>query len=279
MINAGLLNWTVVDDYKTELWASNLTSLVPRQNVVLRKGGQIGYAVRKESVDLLAALNDFLMTHRQGTLQGNMLINRWYRDFDWTTNALAATDYQRFEELAKIFQTYGEQYGFDYLMVAAQGYQKSRLDQNARSEAGAVGVMQLLPSTASDPIVGIPDISDVDANIHAGMKYLDWIRNRYFNEPEIDPYDQTLFTFAAYNAGPARIRQLRKEAAKQGYDPNIWFDNVELIAAREIGRETGQYVANIVKYYIANRQSPIANRLSISRQLQRSEKRKKAGVD
>ena len=122
-----------------------------------------------------------------------------------------------------------------------------RLDQNARSNAGAIGIMQLLPTTASDPTVGIPDISEAEDNIHAGVKYLDWIRNRYFDDPEIDPYDQTLFAFAAYNAGPARVRKLREEAAKQGYAPNIWFDNVELVAARVIGRETGQYVANIVK--------------------------------
>jgi len=272
MVNAGMLNWAIVDDYKAELWAGVLTELTPRKDIELRRGGQMGYAVRKDSVEFLSVLNDFLSTHRQGTLQGNMLINRWYRDFDWTTNALAANDYHRFNELAGIFQTYGKQYGFDYLMVAAQGYQESRLDQNARSHAGAVGVMQLLPTTASDPNVGIPDISKAENNIHAGVKYLDWIRKRYFNDPEITPYDQTLFAFAAYNAGPARVRKLRAEAVKQGYDPNIWFDNVELVSARVIGRETGQYVANIVKYYIAYR-------LSIERQVQRSEERKKAGID
>ena len=138
--------------------------------------------------------------------------------------------------------------------------------QNARSRAGAVGIMQLLPSTAADPNVGIPDISDAEANIHAGIRYLNFIRNRYFNDPEIDDFNKTLFALAAYNAGPARITKLRNKAEQQGYSPNKWFDNVEMIAAKEIGAETVQYVANILKYYVVYR-------LSIIRTLQRQEAR------
>ena len=119
-----------------------------------------------------------------------------------------------------------------------------------RSPAGAIGIMQLLPSTAKDPNVGIEEIFEVEANIHAGIKYLHFIRNRYFSNSEITPLDQTFFALAAYNAGPARVRDLRKKAKKAGYDPNVWFDNVELIAAQEIGRETVQYVANIYKYHL-----------------------------
>ena len=157
-------------------------------------------------------------------------------------------------------------------MVAAQGYQESGLDQNAKSGAGAVGIMQLLPTTAADRNVGIPDISDAESNIHAGIKYLNFIRDRYFSDPGIDRFNQTLFAFAAYNAGPARVANLRSKAAEQGYDPNIWFDNVELIAAKEIGRETVQYVANILKYYVAYR-------LSVQQQVRRGEERKKQSID
>ena len=157
-------------------------------------------------------------------------------------------------------------------MVAAQGYQESRLDQKARSSAGAIGIMQLLPSTAADKNVGIPDISTAENNIHAGVKYLDFIRNRYFSDPEMDTFNKTMFAFAAYNAGPARVRKLRDKAAQQGYDPNVWFDNVELLAAKEIGRETVQYVANILKYYIAYR-------LSLQQQLERKQARDEAGIN
>jgi len=272
MANAGLLEWAVVDDYKARIWADVFDNLTVREDLVLKKKKKIAWAIRKDSPQLAGALNEFLKSHRQGTLKGNVLINRYFRDFDWAKNALAADDYKRFQDVVEIFRIFGEQYGFDFLMVAAQGYQESRLDQSARSRAGAIGVMQLLPSTAKDPNVGIPDISKVESNIHAGVKYLDFIRNRYFSDPGMDRFNQTLFAFAAYNAGPARVRKLRDKAAQQGYDPNVWFDNVEVIAAKEIGHETVQYVANILKYYIAYR-------LTFQQQAERAKSRKSQGID
>jgi membrane-bound lytic murein transglycosylase MltF len=272
MVNASLLDWAVVDDYKAEIWADVFENLTVRDDIVFRSGGKLGWAIRKDSPKLAAALNEFLKSHRQGTLKGNILINRYLRDFNWAENALAADDYERFQKVAAIFQKYGDQYGFDFLMVAAQGYQESRLDQSARSRAGAIGIMQLLPSTAADSNVAIKDISKVENNIHAGVKYLNFIRDRYFSDPEIDRFNQTLFAFAAYNAGPARIRNLRDKAEKQGYNPNVWFDNVEVIAAREIGHETVQYVANILKYYIAYR-------LAFQQVTKRAEVRKSQGIN
>jgi len=272
MVNAGLLDWAIVDDYKAKIWADVFENLTVREDLVFRSGGKIAWAVRKDSPKLAAALNEFLKSHRQGTLKGNILINRYLRDFDWAKNALAADDYKRFQDLVQIFEKYGEQYGFDFLMVAAQGYQESRLDQSAKSRAGAIGIMQLLPSTAADSNVGISDISKAEPNIHAGVRYLDFIRSRYFSDPEMDRFNQTLFAFAAYNAGPARVRKLRDKAAKQGYNPNIWFDNVEVIAAKEIGHETVQYVANILKYYIAYR-------LTLQQMTERAKVRKSQGMD
>jgi membrane-bound lytic murein transglycosylase MltF len=251
MVGVGLLPWAVVDDYKAESWAPLFEGLTVRKDIVLREGGQVGYAFRKNSPQLAAMLNAFVKEHQQGTLMGNLLINRYIRDFDWAKNALEDDDYQRFSNLVEYFRKYGDQYSFDYLLVAAQGYQESQLDQSKRSNAGAVGIMQLLPDTAADPNVGIPDIHDPENNIHAGTKYIDFIRSRYFNEPGIDALNRGLFALAAYNAGPARVQSLRKKAAEQGYDPNKWFDNVEIIAAQEIGRETVQYVSNILKYYVS----------------------------
>lgn len=271
MVAGGMLEWAIVDDYKARLWAGIFDELKVREDLVFRSGGRIASAFRKNSPLLAEALNEFVKTHKQGTLHGNMLINRYLKNFDWAKNALEADDYQRFQDVADIFSKYGSQYGVDYLMVAAQGYQESRLDQNARSAAGAIGIMQLLPSTAADANVGIPDITTAESNIHAGIKYLDFIRNRYFSDPEVDRFNQTMFAFAAYNAGPARIRKLRNMAAERGYDPNVWFDNVEVMAAKDIGRETVQYVANILKYYVAYT-------LAVKQQLERQQIRKKTGI-
>lgn len=272
MVNSGLLQWAVVDDYKAGIWTGVFDELTLRDDIVFRSGLRLGAAVREGSPNLLVELNEFMKTRRQGTLHGNMLINRYLKNFDWSKNSLGTNEFKRFQEVVGIFKKYGEQYGIDYLMVAAQGYQESGLDQSAKSDAGAVGIMQLLPTTAAGKNVGIPDISNAESNIHAGVKYLDFIRKRYFSDPGINLFNQTLFAFAAYNAGPARVAKMRKKAEQQGYDPNTWFDNVEIIAANEIGRETVQYVANILKYYVGYR-------LSTEQQLKRNEERKKQNLN
>jgi membrane-bound lytic murein transglycosylase MltF len=271
MVNSGLLPWAIVDSYKPQLWEQVFTDLTIREDIIFKSGTRLAWAMRKDSPQFMDVSNQFLKKNRQGTLIGNVLSNRYIRDFDWAANALSSGDFARFKNLEKLFRTYGEQYGFDYLMIAAQGYQESRLNQNTRSSAGAVGVMQLLPSTAKDPNVGIPDIYEVDANIHAGTKYMRFLRDRYFSDPAISPMDQTLLALAAYNAGPRRMINLRNKAEKLGYNPNVWFDNVEMVAAKEIGRETVQYVANIFKYYVSYR-------LTMEQELQRAMAREKVGI-
>lgn len=253
MVNAGLIPWAVVDDYKPLLWKDVFKNLRVRDDLVFREGGRIGWAMRPGTPELKASVDAFLKNNREGTLFGNIMRNRYIRDFDWAANALSEEDYARFNNLEEIFRRYGETYGIEYLFAAAQGYQESRLNQEVRSSAGAVGVMQLLPATAADRNVDIPDIENVDSNIHAGIKYMDFLRDRYFSSPDITPLNQALLALGAYNAGPARMISMRKTAAEQGYDPNVWFDNVELVAAQEIGRETVQYVSNIFRYYLTYR--------------------------
>jgi membrane-bound lytic murein transglycosylase MltF len=251
MVNAGVLEMIVVDSHKASFWDQIFDNIRVREDLAVRTGGKIGWAFRKESPRLAEVVNAFVKKHKKGTLLGNIILNRYLRDNPWVRNPLAEAERQRFESLIALFEKYGKQYDFDYLMLTALAYQESRLDQAVRSRAGAVGVMQLLPSTAADPNVGIPDISTVENNIHAGTKYLRFLRDRYFSDPALDAINQTLFTFAAYNAGPARVRRLRDEAAQSGLDPDQWFGNVEQVAARRIGRETVQYVSNIAKYYVA----------------------------
>ncbi len=153
--------------------------------------------------------------------------------------------------MVEFFRKYSDQYKFDWLLMAAQGYQESTLDQSKRSHVGAIGVMQVMPTTAKDKAVNIPDIENLESNIHAGIKYNRWVVDNFYNDEAITPIDRQLFAFASYNAGPGRVARLRKEAEEQGLNPNKWFNNVELVAAKRIGRETVQYVSNIYKYYLA----------------------------
>jgi membrane-bound lytic murein transglycosylase MltF len=253
MVNAGLLPVTIVDSHKARFWAGIFDNIEVHEDLAVRTGGRIGWAFRKGNPQLAETINAFVSKNKKGTLTGNVVLDRYLKQTNWARNALAGEDRARFERTVGMFRKYGEQYDFDHLMLTALAYQESRLDQSVRSKAGAVGIMQLLPSTAADPNVGISDISTVDNNIHAGTKYLRFLRERYFSDPAIDPINQTLFTFAAYNAGPARVQQLREEASRGDLDPNVWFGSVEHVAARRIGRETVQYVSNIAKYYVAYR--------------------------
>ncbi|MEO0436156.1 MAG: lytic transglycosylase F [Pseudomonadota bacterium] len=250
MVNGGLLPWAIVDNYKPQMWEGVFNQLKLRTDIVFRRGGQTAWALRKNSPLLRASVDRFIKENRAGTLIGNILIKRYVKNFDWAENSLADEDYRLFNDLQHLFERYGALYEVDSLFAAAQGYQESRLDQSVRSAAGAVGVMQLLPATAADKNVGIDNIDEVEPNIHAGIKYMDFLRDRYYSDPNISNVNRFLLSLAAYNAGPGRMIGMRRRAEAAGYDPNVWFDNVELIAAKEIGRETVQYVSNIYRYYL-----------------------------
>jgi membrane-bound lytic murein transglycosylase MltF len=251
MVNAGLIPMVIVDDDKARFWSEIFENIILYPDIAVNTDGEIAWAFRKNSPQLAAVINEFVNKHKKGTLLGNIIYKRYLKENKWARNALNPEEIKKFEAVVDLFKTYAERYEFDFLMTAALAYQESQLDHNAKSRVGAVGIMQMLPSTADDKNVGIPDIEELEKNIHAGHKYLRFIQDRYFNDPQIDTLNKYLFTFAAYNAGPAKVRRLRTEARKKGLDPNVWFQNVEIIAAKRIGRETVQYVSNIYKYYIS----------------------------
>jgi membrane-bound lytic murein transglycosylase MltF len=248
MANAGLYDVIVADEYLADLWSKVFTDLVVRRDLVVRSGLDIAFAIRKDSPLLKAELDAFIADNAVGSALGNTLVRRYLGSTQFVRNAAADDELRKFRGLVKHFRRYGEQYSIDWLLMAAQAYQESRLDQAARSPVGAIGVMQLMPATGND--MGL-DIHVAESNIHAGVKYVRWLIDRQFNDPAIGEVDRVLLAFAAYNAGPGRVRSLRREAGKRGLDPNVWFGNVEHIAAEKIGRETVQYVSNIYKYYIA----------------------------
>jgi membrane-bound lytic murein transglycosylase MltF len=151
--------------------------------------------------------------------------------------------------MASLFRKYAGMYGFDWLKIAAMAYQESRFDMARKSSAGAVGVMQIKPSTAAGPQVGIKDVSTLENNIHAGVKYLRFLVDNYFSD--VAPAARMDFALAAYNAGPNRIAQVRGRAREMGLDPDLWFGNCEWAAFDLIGRETTAYVAHVQMYYAA----------------------------
>ncbi|MGA9567236.1 MAG: transglycosylase SLT domain-containing protein, partial [Candidatus Korobacteraceae bacterium] len=247
----GILPATVTITQRAKLWASVFHNITPQPNIVIANQEDLAWAVRKNNPKFKELVDEFVKTHAAGTSFGNTLMRRYLESNQWITNPTNDEQIKKFNELATFFKIYSSQYGFDYLMVVAQGYQESQLNQAARSPGGAIGVMQVKPSTAAAPPINIPDIGTAQNNIHAGVKLLNSIATDYFSDPKIDPLNRLLLTFAAYNAGPNRIAELRKEAPAQGLDPNVWFGNVELMVSQNVGQTTVQYVSNIYKYYIA----------------------------
>jgi membrane-bound lytic murein transglycosylase MltF len=251
MVNSGVFPFTVADEHIAKAWATVLPNIVVHDQVAVNTGGSIAWAVRPDNPKLAASLNEFVGTIKKGTLLGNIEFKRYFSDAQWITNPLSDADTKRLEEIRELFQKYGNMYGFDWLALAATGYQESGLDESRRNPSGAIGVMQIKPSTAADEHVGITPIDTTENNIHAAAKYLAFLRDHYFSDPAIPDKARLSFTLAAYNAGPARVASLREEATRKGFDPNLWFSNVETIAAARIGSETVTYVTNINKYYMA----------------------------
>ena len=246
---------TVHDSHILNLWKQIYKDIVVHDKIPLKEKSKIAMALRKDSPQLKAILDEFSHENRLGTLTTNIIYNRYFKDTKWVKSALKREPFRKLEELVFLFKKYGEKYNFDWILLASFAYQESGFDQNAKSRVGAVGIMQVLPSTAADKSVGIPDISTPENNIHAGTKYLSVLRDTYFNDEQLDDYERTLFTMAGYNAGPNRIRRLRKEAVGHGLDPNKWFNNVEYIVASKVGHEPVEYVGNIFKYYVAYKRS------------------------
>jgi len=251
MTNAGLIPATVALDIRALLWSAALPSIIVRSDIPLKNHGDLAWAMRKNSPQLKAVLDDFLKGHRQGTTFGNMMLRRYLKNVRFIKNSTSTAELQKFQTYVAYFQKYASQYNFDYLMLGAMGYQESMLQQEKVSPRGAVGIMQVLPKYAAASPINIPNVRSAEANIHAGTKMLAQITNTYFNDPGITPLNKTLFTFAAYNAGPNRIARLRKQAEREGLDPNKWFGNVEFAVSEDVGQETVQYVSNIYKYYVA----------------------------
>jgi membrane-bound lytic murein transglycosylase MltF len=250
MVNAGVIKAVVVDSHKAGFWEQVFDKIKVHRELSVHSGNQIAWAIRKDSPALMKSISAFGETVRKGSLLGNIVLKRYFGSTRWIENSLAGKGRERYEETIEVIKQYADKYEFDWLLIAAQAYQESRFDHTKTSSAGAVGVMQVLPSTSASKAVGIPDISSMDDNVHAGVKYLHWLRETYYSGETISALDRVLFSFAAYNAGPGNMKRARSRAKKLGFDPNRWFGNVEIGMYRAVSGEPASYVRNIYKYYV-----------------------------
>jgi membrane-bound lytic murein transglycosylase MltF len=271
MVNAGTYPVTLLQSNTAQFWGPVFDNAKPRMDLAVAENVEFAWAIQKGTPQLKAFLDDFLKTHGVGTSFGNTLMRRYLKETKYIRNARDPAEMEKFRATRPFFKKYADQYGLDYLLLGAQGYQESRLDQNVKSPVGAIGIMQVMPSTAAASPVSVPNINIVENNIHAGVRMIHFLVNDYFNEPGLDKLNRTLLAIAAYNAGPAKVARCRDLAATMGYDRNKWFGNVEVATAKLVGRETTQYVANIYKYYLAYQ-------MAVATRERRKEAMKKAGA-
>jgi membrane-bound lytic murein transglycosylase MltF len=249
MVNAGLVPITVVDDYLVNFWDNVFKSIKVYPNIAVQTGGTLAVAFRNENPKLRDAVDKTLKKHGESDAVRKILEGKYLENTRYVKNAASTAERKKFQAVVDLFKKYGDKYELDYLLMQAQGYQESTLDHGARSPVGAIGIMQVMPGTGKDMRVG--DITKLEANINAGVKYMRFMEDQYYKDEPMDDLNKALMTFASYNAGPNRLIRLRAETAKRGLNPNLWFGNVERITSERIGRETVTYVANIYKYYIA----------------------------
>jgi membrane-bound lytic murein transglycosylase MltF len=251
MLNAGLVAIIVVDKHKADFWKQVFPKIKVHDGIALRTGGEVAWAIRKGSPQLKAMLDEFARSATSGKYasQRAYILAKYLKSTKYIKSAASEQERKKFLSLVDYFKKYGDQYDVDWLLMGAQGYQESQLNQQAKSPVGAIGVMQIMPATGKELKVG--DIRKVENNVHGGIKYMRFMIDQYYEKEPMTKLDKALFAFASYNAGPGRVRQLREEATRRGLDPNVWFNNVEYVAAEKIGQETVTYVSNIYKYYIA----------------------------
>jgi membrane-bound lytic murein transglycosylase F len=220
------------------------------------------WAVRASDQALLEALNEFFREKHRSAFY-NILYRRYFED----ERRIRRQQDERVRKAGQlspwddIVRRHADPYDFDWRLIVAQMYQESRFDPDARSPMGATGLMQLMPRTGEQ--VGVTNLSNPEKNVLGGIRYLDWVRQRF---PEDLPVaDRTWFTLAAYNAGLGHVMDARRLAAQEGWDRDRWFDNVEnamlLLSQRKYfsqarhgyvrGSEPVAYINNISSRYKA----------------------------
>ena len=249
MAARGLIEYTVADSHLVEIWTEALPDVQAFTDAPIHEGGTLAWAVRPGSKELAKSLSAFAKTVQSGTLMGNMVYKRYFENTDWVKARHDFADREKMDALITVFQKYGSTYDLDWIKLGALAFQESHLNMDVKSSQGAVGIMQVKPSTALDANVNVKDYMTLDGNIHAGTKYLRFLMDRYFKDVNIDA--RVDFALASYNAGPGRVMTFRKVAREMGLDPNKWFGNVEWAAYKVVGKETPTYVANIQMYYAA----------------------------
>lgn len=255
LISLGKYDYTIVDSHLAQYAVKSFPGLEILNERPFAINQKIAWAVRKENKNLLNEINTYLPNIKKGSLLGNMFSQKYFsnigkiqsEEFNLRTKTLS-----KYDELIK---KYSKKYKIDWRLAASLCYQESRFNQNIVNKWGAIGLFQIKQMTANEPYINITEITGIENaenNIHAGIKYLTWIKERYFDSnPKMDQQARFRMAIAAYNAGPARVLQAIKKAQEWGYNPEKWFRGVELAMLKMGYPEPVNYVSEINKRYLS----------------------------
>ncbi len=248
-------DYTLVNSFWAETISKRFDNLVILEEKPFRKQVEISWAVRKNNHQLRKEINLFLPKVKKGSFLGNLLGYKYFHDIGKIQSADFDIETSTISKYDKTLKKYAQKYGLDWRLLAGLCYQESRFKQNIKNKWGAIGLFQVKQMTADEPYVGISDISgkkNFDNNVHAGVKYLAWIKKRYFDpKKKMGEEARLRMMMAAYNAGPRRVLQAINKTKKMGLDPNKWFRNVELAMLKLGYPEPVIYVSEINKHYVS----------------------------
>lgn len=243
-------DYTVVDSNIYEVASKVYPNLVLSETQPFKaKKEHIALAVRKDSKELLKALNEFVPRVKKGSFLGNVINQKYFNDSLYVANQ--NMDNTKISPYDNLLKKYGKKYDWDWKLLASLAFQESRFNASIVNRWGAIGLFQIKQATANEPYVNIKRIrgkSNVENNVHAGVKYLSWLRDTFFKD--LPRQKQIRLALAAYNAGPGRLKKARRLAKKMGLNPNIWFRNVELALVKMRKIEPVNYVSEINKRYV-----------------------------
>ncbi len=255
LVAAGRFSLTVADSVVADTAVVIHPELRVVSSIKLREAGKLAWATHPQGVALQKELNAFLPRFRQGSLLGNMAVKKYFEHAGQWRLRVGTSEGNRLSAYDEIIKKYASQYGFDWRLMAALAYQESGFKQSAMNPSGATGMFQIKPETAREPYINIPDIAgekNTANNIHAGIKYLAWIKGRYFdNLEEMSEPERIRMSLAAYNAGPRTLLRARTRAREMGLDPNRWFQHVEMALLSMHKTEAVKYVSEINQHYIS----------------------------
>lgn len=251
MLNAGLISYVIVGDWKFKLWQSIYKNIVMHEDLAAKDAGWVGWVVRANNQDLNDDLRGFYQSDDFVKSRTAFRQEDYKEHLKGLKDPIDKTAWARFESMKPLFDRYGAEYKLNPLFIASLGFQETLLNQNAVSAVGAIGVMQLMPATGMS--LGVGDIHLLDPNIHAGADYMSQLISKYFPDAQFDGNNRSLFAVASYNIGPNNVAKARDQAKQFGFDPDRWFGNVEFIATERMGYEPMIYVRNVYKYYMSYR--------------------------